>query len=60
MDKIFCPHCGGTNTPPSPTPNGGDLYVAEDTGGSTEFYDEATPYECGDCQTGFYIGHTTN
>ena len=55
---MFCPSCGKQNVQPEPTPNGGDLYVAEDMGCSTEFYDDAKPYKCNDCETQFYLGGT--
>ena len=55
---MFCPNCGKQNVQSDPTPNGGDLYVAEDMECSTEFYDDAKPYKCNDCETQFYLGGT--
>lgn len=57
MKTLYCPCCGKQNVKPSDSsPNGGELYVAEDCGSSTEFYDDANPYYCPDCETQFYIG----
>lgn len=54
---MFCPNCGKQNVKPGDSsPNGGDLYVAEEMEGCTEFYDEAKPHECPDCGTQFYMG----
>ena len=54
---MFCPTCGKSNIKlQNPSPNGGELYVAEDIDSSTEFYDEARPYRCQDCMTQFYLG----
>jgi hypothetical protein len=54
--QLYCPKCGSTNTQPNPTPNGGYLYVAEETGGSTEFFDDAQPHKCNNCDCNFYLG----
>lgn len=54
---MFCPKCGSQHVVEGEThPNGGYLYVAEDCDSSTEFYDEAIPYVCSDCNTQFYLG----
>ena len=55
--RMYCPICGKQNVVPGDSsPNGGSLYVAEDMGDCTEFYDDANPYTCSDCETGFYLG----
>lgn len=54
---MYCPNCGKQNVVKGDTsPNGGGLYVAEEMEDCTEYYDEANPYECKDCETVFYLG----
>jgi predicted RNA-binding Zn-ribbon protein involved in translation (DUF1610 family) len=54
---MFCPNCGKQNVKPGdPSPNGGELYVAEEMEGCNDFFDEAHPHECSDCGTQFYMG----
>jgi predicted RNA-binding Zn-ribbon protein involved in translation (DUF1610 family) len=53
---MFCPNCGKQHIQPNPTTNGGELYVAEEMEGCTEFYDAAEPFKCADCETQFYLG----
>jgi len=54
---MYCPNCGKQNVKPGdPSPNGGELYVAEGMEGCDEFFDEAHPHECPDCGTQFYMG----
>jgi predicted RNA-binding Zn-ribbon protein involved in translation (DUF1610 family) len=54
---LFCPNCGKQNVVKGDSsPNGGELYVAEEMEGCTEYYDAADPYKCTDCATRFYIG----
>ena len=54
---VFCPNCGKQDVEVQDEhPNGGDLYVAEDCGSSTEYYDSAVPYKCNDCEQRFYLG----
>jgi predicted RNA-binding Zn-ribbon protein involved in translation (DUF1610 family) len=57
MKTLFCPNCGEKNVKPGdPGPNGGELYVVLESAGCQDFYDEANPYDCPDCETRFYIG----
>lgn len=57
IKTLYCPNCGKQNVQAGDaSANGGKLYVAEDCGSSTEFYDEAEPYWCSDCETQFYMG----
>jgi len=54
---LYCPNCGKQNVKPGDdSPYGGSLYVAEELEGCTEFYDDAKPYKCPDCETQFYLG----
>jgi hypothetical protein len=54
---MFCPNCGQQNVQPGDaSPNGGELFVAEEMEGVVEFYDSAKPYRCADCETQFYLG----
>lgn len=54
---MYCPNCGKQNiVEVDPSPNGGGLYVAEESEGCTDFYDNAVPYQCQNCLTNFYIG----
>lgn len=54
---MYCPSCGKQNVNNgNQSPNGGVLYIAEDCHSSTEYYDNANPYECTDCETVFYLG----
>jgi hypothetical protein len=43
--KVHCPRCGSEALPAS-SENGGELYVAEELLGATEYYTEAYPYRC--------------
>jgi len=55
MKERRCPVCGSTNTIQSNvTPNGGNIYVAEDMVASTEFADSINRYKCDNGHT-FYI-----
>ena len=56
MNWLYCPKCGKQTVQPNPTTNRGDLYVAEELSGCTEFYDAAIPYKCLNCETRFYLG----
>jgi len=54
---MYCPNCGSQHiVEGDSSPNGGELYVAEDCESSTECYDAANPYQCSDCKTVFYLG----
>jgi predicted RNA-binding Zn-ribbon protein involved in translation (DUF1610 family) len=54
---MYCPNCGKQNVKNGDqSPNGGVLYVAEECHSSTEYFDEAQPYECLDCAIVFYLG----
>ncbi len=54
---MYCPNCGSQSiVEGDSSPNGGELYVAEDCESSTECYDAANPYQCSDCKTVFYLG----
>jgi hypothetical protein len=54
---MYCPNCGKQHVVAGDSqPNGGELFVAEDMEGCTEFYDAARPYKCNDCETQFYMG----
>lgn len=53
---LFCPNCGKQNVEIQNEQPNYNLYVAEDCGDSTEYYDSAVPFECLDCGTHFYIG----
>ena len=52
---MFCPNCGTRNIVIKESPNGGELYVAEDCITSQEYYDEIEYYHCNDCLTEFYL-----
>ena len=54
---MYCPKCGKQNVVKGDSsPNGGELYIAEGMEGCDEFYSEAHPYYCTDCETTFYLG----
>lgn len=54
---MFCPHCGSQMVDEDGSiPEDSKLFVAEDTGSSTEYFDSAQPYVCLDCNTRFYLG----
>ena len=56
--SLFCPKGGTQNVVSNPSQNGGDyLYVAEEYDGmSTEYFDDAQPHKCNNCQPQFYMG----
>lgn len=61
MTKLYCPVCGKQNVGAGDTsPNGGQLYVAEEVGFRTEYYDDANPFECEECGTFFYLGSSND
>ena len=52
---MFCPFCGSKNTQRTvDTFLRGDIYVAEDTGTSTEFYAEVDEWKCIECASVFF------
>jgi hypothetical protein len=54
-----CPKCGSKNVVDLGSKGEcGDLFVAEDTGSSTECYQIIVAYNCADCKCDFYIGLT--
>jgi hypothetical protein len=52
--SLTCPICKSVSHH-SPSVNGGQLYVAEETREANEFYDTAVPYECTACKARFYV-----
>lgn len=55
---MYCPKCGSQNvTKQNQSPNGGELYVAEDMDSCVEWYDDAFKYKCDDCNTVFYLSN---
>lgn len=54
--RLYCPKCGTQNVVESPSSNCGELYVAEEFDNNTEFFDDAIPYQCDNCQQHFYLG----
>lgn len=52
----FCPRCGSKSVAKDPSSNiGYDMYVTEEDGFSKEFYDDAIPYKCRDCDEHWYM-----
>ena len=60
---MFCPTCASSNVDPNPSPNVRTLYVAqivEEMYMATEFFDNADPWKCKNCNTAFYVGGPTD
>lgn len=53
----FCPSCASNEISCNGKKgiNGGDIFVAEEMEGSTEYYAEVEEYDCKVCETTFFV-----